>query len=296
MVFTFPLIKNLTTGLPYTHYPEKKIEVRPPIQGDYLQLYYVMWVVKDSLWGPTPFLRDPYQFNVPGIEAPRFSLQELPKSLLYSLLAVASTDIAGYNLLILVTFALSGLGLFLLAEALTGSAWAGLLGGTLYSLFPYRVIHRPGRASGRVRRPVDPLDPLFFPFGLSSPKGGLGPGRRLLFPGPGVGRYEYGLLRPAFFGPLSGAVLVLAGRPARYRRATCPARGAGPLYLSSEGEIDSSPAQTVDRPGRSVNAAFFLAAFSEGPAIGSVGYRRGAPSLGHPGLLPPVAGPADPLS
>ena len=148
VAFTYPLINHLTTGLPYTHYPEKQIEVRPPIQGDYLQLYYVMWVVKDSLWGPTPFLTDPYQFNVPGIEAPRFSLQELPKSLLYSLLAIASSDIAGYNLLILVTFALSGLGLFLLAEALTGSAWAGLMGGTLYSLFPYRVIHLLGGHPG----------------------------------------------------------------------------------------------------------------------------------------------------
>jgi len=44
-----------------------------------------------------------------------------------------------YNLLFLSTFALSGLGMFLFARELTGSAAAGFVGGLLFAFVPYRL-------------------------------------------------------------------------------------------------------------------------------------------------------------
>jgi hypothetical protein len=47
--------------------------------------------------------------------------------------------VLSYNLLFLSTFALSGLGTFLLVRELTGSARAGLVAGLLYAFAPYRI-------------------------------------------------------------------------------------------------------------------------------------------------------------
>ena len=47
--------------------------------------------------------------------------------------------ILSYNLLFLSTFALSGLGMYLLVREITGNAWAGFVAGLLFAFAPYRL-------------------------------------------------------------------------------------------------------------------------------------------------------------
>ena len=61
------------------------------------------------------------------------AIQALP------LLAVTRNPILCYNLLILSTFVLCGLGAFLLVRELTGDALAGFVGGLLFAFAPYRM-------------------------------------------------------------------------------------------------------------------------------------------------------------
>ena len=61
------------------------------------------------------------------------ALQALP------LYAVSGNPILAYNVLFLSTFALSGLGMYLLVRELTGSALAGFVAGLLFAFAPYRL-------------------------------------------------------------------------------------------------------------------------------------------------------------
>ena len=53
--------------------------------------------------------------------------------------AISGNPILAYNLLFLSTFALSGLGMYLLVRELTGSALAGFVAGLLFAFAPYRL-------------------------------------------------------------------------------------------------------------------------------------------------------------
>ena len=294
-VFTYPLVKNISRGLPYTHYSEKNLEGAPLIQGDYLQLYYVMWVVKDSLRGPTPFLTDPYQFNVPGIEPPRFSLQELPKSLFYSFYALAVDDLAGYNLLVLSTFIFSGLGMFLLVGSLTGSGWAGLVGGTLYSLFPYRVVHLVGGHPGGFAAHWVPWCLYFLLLAFRRNSGAWAFLAGFCFLALGLDDMNLSYYVLLFLSPL--LVLFFFWKP--YPVVFKPSKGLS--KSRSETLLGFNPATVWSRlklfflPCSSHLPAFLLAVFSKGPAAGSVGYCGGAPPFRYPGLCPRVVRSPDPL-
>lgn len=137
IVYTFPLVSYFRKAMPYTHYPPEGYEVRPLVQGDYLQLYYKLWLFKDAFHGKTPFLSDPYQFSVEDGRG-RFSTQFLPLSLVFLLFSPGG-DIFAYNALVILSFALAGLGTYLLVKFYTHSGIAALIGGTIFSLAPYRL-------------------------------------------------------------------------------------------------------------------------------------------------------------
>lgn len=59
------------------------------------------------------------------------------------ILGITGNIVLCYNLLILATFVLSGLGMYLLVRELTGSALAGLLAGAAFAFTPYRVDQYP---------------------------------------------------------------------------------------------------------------------------------------------------------
>ena len=54
---------------------------------------------------------------------------------------LTANPILCYNLLFLSTFALSGLGMYLLVRELTGNSWAAFAGGLLFAFAPYRLTH-----------------------------------------------------------------------------------------------------------------------------------------------------------
>jgi hypothetical protein len=69
-----------------------------------------------------------------------YSEHLVPQALqVFPLYAITSNPILCYNLLFLSTFALSGLGMFLLLHELTGSVAASFVAGLLFAFAPYRV-------------------------------------------------------------------------------------------------------------------------------------------------------------
>lgn len=88
VVYTYPLVKFLNCGMPYAHHPSEHQTVVTLAQGDYIQLFYCMWLFKDALLHPTPFFKDPYQLNLPvyGMQN-HFNTQYIPLSFFFSLFA-----------------------------------------------------------------------------------------------------------------------------------------------------------------------------------------------------------------
>ena len=132
-----PLLPHLTEGMPYTHYPAPGHELVRRAQGDGLQFYYHLWLIREMALGRVPPFSDPYEFAVPG-EPARIWALFLPLSPLFVLLAPPGGLLA-YNLLVLASFALAGT---------ATAAWARLLGlgwlpalaaGVVFTLFPYRL-------------------------------------------------------------------------------------------------------------------------------------------------------------
>src|SRR3954470_1867014 len=69
-----------------------------------------------------------------------YSEHLLPQALqIFPIYEATKNPILCYNVLFLSTFALSGLGMFLFARELTGSAVAAFVGGLLFAFVPYRI-------------------------------------------------------------------------------------------------------------------------------------------------------------
>ncbi len=105
--------------------------------GDVLQLYYHLWLVRDSLLGSTPLFRDPYQFRIDG---PRWNLPQtfLPLSLPFTALSALGSD-APYNLLVFLSFPLSGLAAYALVRRYTGHTLGAVIAGIAFALAPARL-------------------------------------------------------------------------------------------------------------------------------------------------------------
>ena len=114
VVVSRPLASHRSDSLPLTARAPLDRAVLTGAPGDTLQLYYQLWLVRDGLLGPTPLFRDPYQFRLDG---PRWNLPQsfLPLSLPFTLLAALDPH-AGYNLLVLLSFPLSGLAAYAAAR------------------------------------------------------------------------------------------------------------------------------------------------------------------------------------
>lgn len=128
LILTWPLAGHLTTAL-----------AGPP--GDNFEYLWKVWWVRHALvdLGRSPL------FN-PDIFAPvgyPLALNETTLAhLLPSLpLTLAFGEVASYNLVMLATFMLSGLAMWLLAWRLTGNQTAAWLAGTIWAFSPYRVAH-----------------------------------------------------------------------------------------------------------------------------------------------------------
>ncbi|HBY94711.1 MAG TPA: hypothetical protein DEP84_12250, partial [Chloroflexi bacterium] len=127
-ILTWPLAAHLSTAV-----------AGPP--GDNFEYLWKVWWVRHALLdlGRSPL------FN-PDIFAPvgyPLALSETTLAhLLPSLpLTLAFGEVASYNLLMLASFVLSGLAMWLLAWRLTGQRGAAWLAGLVWAFSPYRVAH-----------------------------------------------------------------------------------------------------------------------------------------------------------
>ncbi|HEV8308725.1 MAG TPA: hypothetical protein VGW35_13775 [Methylomirabilota bacterium] len=136
-LYTLPLVAHLGDALPFAAVPSEGRETAWRIQGDYLQFYYYLWLVRDRVGAGASPLRDPYQFATDG---PRLNLPNtfLPLALLYLPLSVPGPRLA-YNLLVLLSFPLAGLAAALLAHRYGIGRWGALVAGAVFACAPYRL-------------------------------------------------------------------------------------------------------------------------------------------------------------
>lgn len=124
---TWPLVTGLTHDVP----------------GDFGDPLFTSWVLA---WDVTHLGHGWWSANIfaPHPLSLAYSEHFLPQALQALPLYVATKNpILCYNLLFLSTFALSGLGMFLLGRELTGSPAAGLVAGLAFAFAPYRIASIP---------------------------------------------------------------------------------------------------------------------------------------------------------
>jgi len=142
IIFTWPMTLDFFSSIPYTLRPISGFERVPLMPGDQLQSYYWYWLFSDNLFGNSSLLTNPYEFNGPA--GPMSTVYaNFPFSILYVLLLPLGS-IGAYNGLILLSFLLCGLAMFLLARTWTKDLWASLMAGLIFAVFPYRVSHIAG--------------------------------------------------------------------------------------------------------------------------------------------------------
>jgi hypothetical protein len=132
-VWTWPLVPNMSAAIAWD-------------LGDPMLVAWVMGWVNDSvlalargdvarflaMWDAPIFHPEPLTLA--------FSEHMIPQALfVLPVQAATGNIILGYNVALLATFVLSGVGMFLLARELTGSAAAGLFAGAVFGFTPYRV-------------------------------------------------------------------------------------------------------------------------------------------------------------
>jgi hypothetical protein len=146
IVFSYPLVGYMRTGMPYSFMPVPGLEMQRQYPGDYIQLMYRFWLFGRALAGQTPFFLNAYEFSTP-LTPPRFSTQGIPLSLVFLIFTPWGTIFA-YNMLVLLSFLASGAAMALLAYEFTRSRGAAIACGFLYACIPYRLGHLYGGHMG----------------------------------------------------------------------------------------------------------------------------------------------------
>ena len=137
-VVSRPLVAELGRALPLGADAGRSSNVLTGVMSDSFQLYYQLWLVRDGVVGPAPFLRDPYQFR---LDDPRPNgLQTFPPlALPFLALSPFGPEVA-YGLLVLLTFPVSGLLAAGLVQRLTAcTAAAGVIGAGI-AVLPARLV------------------------------------------------------------------------------------------------------------------------------------------------------------
>jgi hypothetical protein len=116
--------------------------------GDHLQAVYHLWLVGHQLeHGHTPWL-DPYTFRPES--SPRVNFGGWPFGLPYWPLWAAFGPVAGWNVLLLLTYLAAGGFAYLWLRELGQPRGAALAGGLAFELAPYRVAQSAGHLRGMI--------------------------------------------------------------------------------------------------------------------------------------------------
>jgi len=128
LIMTYPLVLHLGTAI-----------MGPP--GDNFEyLYKVYWFEHALLEEATSPFFIPQVFYPFGYHV---ALSETTLSNILPVLPVTALfgEVVAYNIAVLISFVLSGYGMYLLVRDLTGSKGAGILSGIIFAFTPYRMAH-----------------------------------------------------------------------------------------------------------------------------------------------------------
>jgi len=140
-IWSWPLPRNVSRGIPMTHSGGQGWTVRHMVAGDHLQLLYYFWLFGDMLSGDTPWMHNPYEFNT-GDETARYQPDPYyaPFSWLYFLLAPVSNRAFAYNLTGFFSIWLTYLFTWLLVRRYLSSELLAAGGSLIAIILPYRWI------------------------------------------------------------------------------------------------------------------------------------------------------------
>lgn len=137
LIQTSPLWRYLASGIPHAFLPHPGWERVPLLPGDHLQFFYWCWLLVDNLAGPSALFSNPYEFNT-FLSAGLPGFANFPFSLIYAALYPLGPILA-YNLMVLLTYALCGGAMFLLARQALGAGWPALVAAMAFALLPFRA-------------------------------------------------------------------------------------------------------------------------------------------------------------
>jgi len=161
IISTFPLLKNFTTGIPWSSFRSDLSWTLLNRPGDHLQLFYFFWLVKQNILGHVPFNANPYEFNMLGGQtAGNDGFTTAPLAFI-SFLFSPLGDITAYNCTVITTYILAGVFMYLLARIITGSRTGALLAAVMFTFIPIRI---NGLAGGNQYAFVLFLYPMIFYF------------------------------------------------------------------------------------------------------------------------------------
>ena len=125
--------------------------------GDNIQFIYILgWVAKALRSGASPFIdphiNPPAGLQLASTDSPFISF------IVFSPLTWLTNEVFTYNLLLFLSYFLSGLFTYLWIKRLTGSRFAGAVSGLIFLLVPYRLAH----GYGHLNLVSTQFIPLFF--------------------------------------------------------------------------------------------------------------------------------------
>lgn len=131
IIGTYPLVFHLTD-----YFPENQMS--GGFAGcDTLQTYFKLWVFKTNILGGESPIYNDYEFSIDSYRS-LVGLQGIPLTPAFLILSLFG-DILAYNTLIILSFSLSGLGMYLLVEYLTRNRYSAIISGAFYAMTPFRV-------------------------------------------------------------------------------------------------------------------------------------------------------------
>jgi len=140
IIYSYPLILHFHSAIPYTENPVKNFEETGLSQGDQLQFLYSLWLFKDYFTSSSQrFFKAPYQFDIKNYPRP-FTLRELPLSIVFWLFSSAGNTFA-YNCLVILSFPLAGIFMFLLAKKYLRDIPSSVIAGLIFAIIPFRLAH-----------------------------------------------------------------------------------------------------------------------------------------------------------
>jgi len=160
IVYSWPLAANMFDTIPYVLDPTLHYRKMKLIQGDHLQFYYHLGLLKEAVLGRIDWFTNPYEFAT-EYQSARFASYFVPLSFLYLPFTAISLPFA-YNMFIMISFGLSGLTMYLWAKDLTGSRVSALVAGIVFDFIPIRMAEIYGGHPSGFALCLFPLTLFFF--------------------------------------------------------------------------------------------------------------------------------------